>query len=179
MLHHCTQPSISNFRFYDISGENARSPLLLHQFNGGSPSCPFSVWNISPVVRGGAPVTLFSGLHGYSTGALHSLSISNDGSRAYFALLEGGFAVVDESDFAAGRPSPQPRPITPDRDRPTWPGPGAHSAAERTGSMRPVGAASAHVVLGPQPDADAQDRVLHLAFAMCFEPVAGTGQRCD
>jgi hypothetical protein len=160
MLHHCTQPSISNFRFYDISGENARSPRLLHQFNadthefflwqdprnpdralmfagnagstcqirGGSPSCPFSVWDISPVVRGQAPVTLFSGLHGYSTGALHSLSISNDGRRAYFALLEGGFAVVDVSDFAAGRPSPQPRPITPDRDRPTWPGPGAHSA---------------------------------------------------
>src|SRR5918993_5149010 len=28
-LHHCTLPSVSNFRFYDISGENARHPQLI------------------------------------------------------------------------------------------------------------------------------------------------------
>jgi hypothetical protein len=174
-LHHCTLPSISNFRFYDISGANATHPQLLNQFNvdthefflwqdlgnpgrallfagnagstcgirGGSPSCPFAVWDISPVRNGQSPVTLFSGLHGYTrfpaeaepvqkpAGALHSLSVSNDGSTAYFALLTGGFAVVDVSDFAAGVPSPQPRPITPNEARPTWPGPGAHSAEYR------------------------------------------------
>jgi len=97
-LHHCTQPSISNFRFYDISGANATHPQLLNQFNadthefflwedprnperalvfagnasstcgirGGSPSCPFAVWDISPVRNGQPPVTLFSGLHGYT-----------------------------------------------------------------------------------------------------------------
>jgi hypothetical protein len=173
-LHHCTQPSISNFRFYDISGANATHPRLLNQFNvnthefflwedprnperalmfggsagstcgtsGGSPSCPFSVWDISPVRDGQAPVTLFSGLHGYTrfppapapvqkpTGGLHSLSVSNDGTRAYFALLTGGFAVVDTSDFAMGRPLPQPRPITLNEARPVWPGPGAHSAVK-------------------------------------------------
>jgi hypothetical protein len=172
MLHHCTQPSISNFRFYDISGAHASSPRLIHQLNadthefflwedprnpdralifagnasstcairGGSPSCPFSVWDISPLLDGEAPITLFSGLHGYTrfppapepvqkpTGGLHSLSISNDGARAYFALLTGGFAVVDVSDFAAGRPNPQPHPITLNEARPVWPGPGAHSA---------------------------------------------------
>jgi LVIVD repeat-containing protein len=32
-LHHCTQPSISNFRFYDIAGANASDPQLLNQFN--------------------------------------------------------------------------------------------------------------------------------------------------
>ena len=32
-LHHCTLPSISNFRFYDISGTNATDPQLLFQFN--------------------------------------------------------------------------------------------------------------------------------------------------
>jgi hypothetical protein len=172
-LHHCTQPSISNFRFYDISGAHASNPRLLHQLNadthefflwqdprnpdralifagnasstcairGGSPSCPFSVWDISPLLDGEAPITLFSGLHGYTripedpalpvqkpTGGLHSLSISNDGTRAYFALLTGGFAIVDVSDFAAGRPVPQPRPITLNAARPVWPGPGAHSA---------------------------------------------------
>jgi hypothetical protein len=160
LLHHCTQPSISNFRFYDISGANARTPRQIYQLNadthefflwqdpmnpdralifagnaastcairGGSPSCPFAVWDISPLLEGKDPITLFRGLHGYSSGALHSLSISNDGTRAYFALLTGGFGVVDVSDFAAGRPSPQPRPITVDEGRPAWPGPGAHSA---------------------------------------------------
>jgi hypothetical protein len=176
-LHHCTQPSISNFRFYDISGANATDPQLLRQFDvnthefflwedprnperalifagsagstcttsGGSPSCPFSVWDISPVRQGGEPETLYSNLHGYTrfppapapvqkpTGGLHSLSISNDGNRAYFALLTGGFAVVDTSDFAADRPSPTPRPITLNEARPTWPGPGAHSAVKLWG----------------------------------------------
>jgi hypothetical protein len=176
-LHHCTQPSISNFRFYDISGANATDPQLLNQFNvnthefflwqdpddpdrallfagsagsscgtsGGSPSCPFSVWDISPVRNGQSPVTLFSGLHGFTrfpafpapvqkpTGGLHSLSVSNDGSRAFFALLTGGFAVVDTSDFANGVPSPQPRPITLNEARPTWDGPGAHSAIKLWG----------------------------------------------
>jgi hypothetical protein len=173
-LHHCTQPSISNFRFYDIAGANATDPQLLNQFNvnthefflwedpgnperalmfagsagstcgtsGGSPSCPFSVWDISPVRNGQSPVTLFSGLHGFTryppspapvqkpTGGLHSLTVSNDGSTAYFALLTGGFAVVDVSDFADGTPSPQPRPITLNAARPTWAGPGAHSAVK-------------------------------------------------
>jgi hypothetical protein len=173
-LHHCTQPSISNFRFYDISGDNAADPELIRQFDvdthefflwqdpedpdralifagnaspnqdcvprGGSLSCPFSVWDISPVADGGAPVTLYSGPHTYTsvpadttlpeipTGGLHSLSISNDGSRAYFALLTGGFAVVNVSDFAEGAANPQPQMITLNEARPHWDGPGAHSA---------------------------------------------------
>jgi hypothetical protein len=107
-----------------------------------APVCAFRVWDISPVRMGQPPVTLFSGTHGYTrfppfpapvqkpTGGLHSLSVSNDGSRAYFALLTGGFAVVDVSDFAAGVPNPQPRPITLNEARPTWAGPGAHSAVK-------------------------------------------------
>ena len=152
-LHHCTQSSISNMRFYDIAGRNAKRPRLLNQFNvdthefflwedpkdpdralifagnagstcamrGGSPSCPFSVWDISRVRDGQAPATLYSGAYPYSayppapeptvkpTGGLHSLTISNDGSRAYFALLTGGFAVADVSEFAAGAAFPEPR----------------------------------------------------------------------
>ena len=76
---------------------------------------------------------LYSGLYPYSrfpappdpaqkpTGGLHALTISNDGSRAYFALLTGGFAVADVSEFAAGKPGgAQPRPITDNAARPTW-----------------------------------------------------------
>jgi hypothetical protein len=170
-LHHCTQPSISNIRFYDISGRKAKHPTLLnelkvdtHEFflwedpkdperalifagnasstcavRGGAPSCPFSVWDISSVPDGEAPVTLFSGLYPYQqvgdkpTGGLHSLTISNDGTRAYFALLAGGFAIADVSDFAAGTPGAQPRPITANGSRPVWPGPGAHSAVKLWG----------------------------------------------
>ena len=176
-LHHCTQDSISNIRFYDISGRRATQPVLLNQFDvdthefflwedpkdrdralifagnagntctirGGSPSCPFSVWDISEVPDGQAPTTLYSGLYPYErfpappdpaekpTGGLHSLTISNDGSRAYFALLTGGFAIADVSEFAAGTPGAQPRPITDNAARPVWPGPGAHSAVKLWG----------------------------------------------
>jgi hypothetical protein len=176
-LHLCTQDSVSNIRFYDISGANAARPRLLNEFHvdthefflwqdpanpkralifagnatstcdirGGAPSCPFSVWDISSVPSGGSPVTLFSGLTGYTrfpaegdpvqkpAGGLHSLTITNDGSRAYWALLTGGFAVVDVSDFAAGAAAPHPRLITANESRPTWPGPGAHSAVKLWG----------------------------------------------
>jgi hypothetical protein len=172
-LHHCstTVPEARNFRFYDISGRNAKRPRLItgmeehtHEFflwqdpndrgralmfggNAGSncgehptPSCPFAVWDLSPLLRGERPETLYSDVHGYTrippvgqpllkpAGGLHSLSVSNDGTRTFYALLTGGFAVVDTSDFANGTPNPQPRPITFNETRPTWRGPGAHSA---------------------------------------------------
>jgi hypothetical protein len=31
-LHHCVAPSVSNIRFYDISGKDARRPRLLNEF---------------------------------------------------------------------------------------------------------------------------------------------------
>jgi hypothetical protein len=171
-LHHCTAPSISNIRFYNINGRHAAHPKLVrelkvdtHEFflwvdpkdrgralifagnagstcgsRGGAPTCPFSVWDVSRVLDGKAPTTLYSGTYPYSrfpaapepvqkpTGGLHSLTVSNDGSEAFFALLTGGFAVADVSAFADGDPFPQPRAITRNEARPTWPGPGAHSA---------------------------------------------------
>jgi hypothetical protein len=175
-LHHCTAPSVSNVRFYDIGGRrDARTPRLLSQFdvnthefylwedpknprralmftgNAGSgcntsrTNCAFAVWDISPVRAGGAPVTVFAGTTGYTrfppapepvqkpTGGLHSLSVSNDGTRVYYALLTGGFAIIDTSDFAFDRPMPQPRLITRNDMRPVWPGPGAHSALKLWG----------------------------------------------
>jgi hypothetical protein len=44
---------------------------------------------------------------------LHSLSLSPDGRQAYLALWDGGFQIVDTSDFAAARPQPGVRPLTP------------------------------------------------------------------
>jgi hypothetical protein len=161
--HGCVPPSINNFRFYDISGRNASNPQLIHQMDmsthefylwvdprnpdralmyGGSAGNNLTVWDISPVADGQAPVVLRTGGHGYTrfppspapveipTGGLHSLSVSNDGTRAYYALLDGGFAVVDTSDFALGVPNPQLRLITENSLRPHWAGPGAHSAVK-------------------------------------------------
>ena len=165
-LHHCTAPSINNIRFYDISGANASDPQLLYQLNdsthefflwedprnpqralmfGGSAGNRFTIWDISPVRMGQAPVELADGPHGFTrfppfpapaqipTGGLHSLSVSNDGTRAYFALLTGGFGIVDVSDFAAGVPAPTRRLVTLNDQRPTWAGPGAHSAIKLWG----------------------------------------------
>jgi hypothetical protein len=143
-----TQMEEHTHEFFLWEDPNNPRRALMFGGNAGStcgehptPSCPFAVWDISPVLRGEQPVTLFSGLHGYTrippdpalpvvkpTGGLHSLSVSNDGTRTFYALLTGGFAVVDTSDFAFGRPMPQPRPITLNDFRPTWAGPGAHSA---------------------------------------------------
>ena len=67
------------------------------------------------------------------TGGLHSLTVSNDGSEAFFALLTGGFAIADVSDFANRAPFPQPRAKTLNEQRPTWAGPGAHSAVRLWG----------------------------------------------
>jgi LVIVD repeat len=67
---------------------------------------------------------------------LHSLGISNDGTRGYLAYLGGGFMVVDTSDFANDAPSPAVRLITPVERRVFWTDPGAHSAVKLPG--RPV-----------------------------------------
>src|SRR3954470_4659376 len=149
--HNCAQPSKSSMRFYDISGDNGADPKLLYQntrdthefFIWEDPKNPdralmfaasagssWQIYDISPVLKGQAPTILFNGNHGYTGSGvgLHSMSVSNDGTRAFFALLEGGFAVADVSDFTSGKPNPQYRRITASADRPRWPGPGAHSA---------------------------------------------------
>jgi hypothetical protein len=64
---------------------------------------------------------------------LHSLTVSNDGTRAYLAYLGAGFLVADTSDFAENRPDPQVRLITPVENRVFWTDPGAHSAVKLPG----------------------------------------------
>src|SRR5688572_28434553 len=64
---------------------------------------------------------------------LHSLGISNDGTRGYLAYLGGGFMVVDTSDFANDLPNPQVRLITPVDQRVHWGDPGTHSAVKLPG----------------------------------------------
>ena len=149
--------------YYDISGENAKTPKLLHQntldthefFIWEDPVNPkrallfaasagsrLQIYDLSPLLEGRgkepgtapAPVRTFDGLHGFgnSNGSgIHSFSVSNDGKRGYFALLTRGFGVVDFTDFTDNDPATNTyRTITPTANRPTWPGPGAHSAVK-------------------------------------------------
>jgi hypothetical protein len=148
-IHACTPSSVNSFRFYDISGANAADPKLILQFGKNThefylwqdPNNPdralmyaagagssLQVYDLSPLLEGKEPKTLYNATHKYNSGGLHSMSVSNDGTRGYYALLTGGFAVVDLSDFAKGVAAPTVRPITVSASRPTWAGPGAHSA---------------------------------------------------
>jgi hypothetical protein len=105
----------------------------------GSGSTAFSVWDLAPLLDGDPPPRIHASTHGYSavpgipTGGLHSLSVTNDGRHAFYALLTGGFAVVDVSDFTAGVEDPELRLITENASRPVWPGPGTHSAVKLYG----------------------------------------------
>jgi hypothetical protein len=64
---------------------------------------------------------------------LHSLTVSSDGRRGYFAYLGGGFLVADLSDFADNVPNPEVRLVTPVDQRVFWTDPGAHSAIKVPG----------------------------------------------
>ena len=142
-----------HFRFFDISGANAANPKLIleykppqnpHEFYlWEDPNNPerallfaapggnrFQVYDISPVLEGKPPVQQANLATNVPSGGLHSLTVSNDGNRAYFAHLTGGFVVADTSDFAAAVPDPKLRLVTPAANRASWEGPGAHSAVK-------------------------------------------------
>ncbi|MDA0160958.1 hypothetical protein OM076_11835 [Solirubrobacter ginsenosidimutans] len=153
--HQCSIASRSSMRFYDISGDKAANPELLYQNTrdthefyiwedpknpkralmfAASAGSAFQIYDISPVLNKEAPVQLFSGNHGFgnSNGSgIHSFSVSNDGKKAYFALLTRGFGITDVSDFTDTDPATNTyRLITPAANRVSWPGPGAHSAVK-------------------------------------------------
>jgi hypothetical protein len=126
--------------------EDPKNPdrALMYAASAGNGNSAMQVFDISPVLQcrqwteptpcTHAPTILFNGPHGYPSqggNGIHSFSVSNDGRRAYFALLGGGFAVTDMSDFADANPATnQYRQITTAANRPRWPGPGAHSAVK-------------------------------------------------
>jgi len=156
LIHMCspTGGTPDVFTFYDIAGANGAAPKKLLDFDppqnphefflwvdpfdpdralffvGPGGSGRVQVYDISPVVDGQQPVQIANVSSGISSGALHSLGISNDGMRAYYAHLTGGFAVADTSAVANGAASPQIPLVTPSGNRVSWPGPGAHSAVK-------------------------------------------------
>ena len=59
---------------------------------------------------------------------LHSLTLTNDGSRAHLAFLGAGYLALDTSAVAAGEPNPVIDLVVEPQDRVWWSDPGAHSA---------------------------------------------------
>jgi hypothetical protein len=151
-----TKPDV--YRFYDISGKNAAHPKFISEYKPKVDPHEFYLWDdpdtpgralLFQSTPGGAPKTQllvtdiskaragkFKELGTWSTvipdeqadKRLHSLSVSNNGKRAYLAFLGGGFFIVDTSDFAAGKPHPKVELVTPIPNRVHWGNPGAHSA---------------------------------------------------
>jgi hypothetical protein len=65
---------------------------------------------------------------------LHSISVSPDGTRTYFAHLGGGVLVVDSTDLANNVPNPQFHLLTtPISGRAFWDNQGAHSSVKIPG----------------------------------------------
>jgi hypothetical protein len=64
---------------------------------------------------------------------LHSMAVSNDGSRTYLSFLGSGFLVLDTSQVAAGTPEPTIELVTPPENRAHWSNPGAHSGVKIPG----------------------------------------------
>lgn len=64
---------------------------------------------------------------------LHSIGVTNDGTRTYLAFLGAGFLVLDTSQVAAGVAEPAIELVTPPENRVTWSNPGAHTAVRLWG----------------------------------------------
>jgi hypothetical protein len=65
--------------------------------------------------------------------ALHSLSVSPDGTRAYLAMWGGTYLELDTTELANGVPNPEVPVISPVDARPFWPNPMGHSAVKVPG----------------------------------------------
>lgn len=156
-IHACTPvPGDDRFNFYDISGKNAAQPKLVSTYVPSENPHEFFLWD-DPKRKGRAVLFIantggnqkltvtdisrarkgkFTELLTMSPlyeDSLHSLGISNDGTRGYLAHLEGGVGVIDTSEVAQGKAKPSVGVITPPINAPKWPGPGPHSAVKLFG----------------------------------------------
>ncbi|MDQ4065705.1 MAG: hypothetical protein M3161_06630, partial [Actinomycetota bacterium] len=154
-IHMCSPRAVQDhFDFYDISGKNAAQPKLVATYEPTEDPHEFFLWDDPK--RKGRAVLFISNPGGnqqltvtdiskarqgkfteivkmsplYTAGNLHSLGISNDGTRGYLAHLQGGVGVIDTSDVAKGRAKPTIRVVTPPVNAPKWSGPGPHSAVK-------------------------------------------------
>lgn len=151
-LHSCKETSKpAQYRFFDISGQNATDPKLITIFNSNTHE--FFLWDdpfnagralIFASTIGGMQIIDISKVRHqvvkqlyywptYAGGGLHSLSISTNGKRAYIANLSGGFFILDTSDFANNISDPSVRLVTDPNKRVKFGFYGPHSAVKVPG----------------------------------------------
>ena len=159
LIHGCSPQQATmddNYRFYDISGDNATAPKLVSEYVPSEDPHEFYLWDdpkrpgralIYQSTPAGDDQLLVTDISKASAGKfkelakwkivipnpdtdnrLHSLSISPNGRRGYVAYLGGGFLIINTADFAAAKRRPKVRLITPVQNRPHWGDPGIHSA---------------------------------------------------
>ncbi|HVF53579.1 MAG TPA: hypothetical protein VNC78_08215 [Actinomycetota bacterium] len=163
LIHECSPTSATMddvFRFFDISGENAAAPKLVGEYVPSVNPHEFFLWDdpkrpgralMYMSTPGGGTQLLVTDISRAAEGEfeeiatwttvipeqgdnrLHSLSVSNDGTRGFIAYLQGGFFVIDTSQIAKGVPEPKIELVTPLQNRVFWEGPGAHSAVKLYG----------------------------------------------
>jgi hypothetical protein len=160
-IHACSPDTVEdNFRFYDISGKHAAKPKFVAEYKPsvdphemylwddphrpgrallflstpGGDNVQLMVTDISKARRGKfteLSKQAFPVGESGNDNRLHSLTVTPNGKRAYFAHLEAGFFVANTSDYARNLAKPEARLITTPANAPSWPeaiGPGAHSA---------------------------------------------------
>lgn len=161
--HACVPESVTpTIRFYDIRGRHAARPRLVSSYHPPRQPHEFYLW-LDPQDSGRALLFLstpapsgenllvvdisrarkgrFPEIARWSASfpdpgpddALHSLSVSEDGRRAYLAHLTAGFFVLDTSEVARGVDRPRIRTVTPLERRAQWAGVGPHSAVKIPG----------------------------------------------
>jgi hypothetical protein len=161
IIHACSPTQLvmeDNFRFFDISGDNAADPKLVAEYAPTLNPHEFFIWQ-DPKKKGrtlmymsnpGAGTKLsvtdisdarkgkFTELAEFQTlipnpgtdNRIHSLTVTNDGKRLHIAALGGGYLELDSSQVAAGVKKPTIKLVTNMADHPSWGDPGAHSAVK-------------------------------------------------
>lgn len=157
LIHACQPaPGEDNFRFYDISGKNAAEPKLVAEYVPSQNPHEFFLW-VDP--KNPKRALMFSSTPGGSTamlvtdiskarqekfeevatwqsvaqGSLHSVALTNDGTRTFLAHLTGGVMVIDTTQVVRGKTKPEIRTLTAPDNAATWEGVDVHSAVKLYG----------------------------------------------
>lgn len=157
LIHACQPaPGEDNFRFYDISGKNAAKPKFVAEYVPSSNPHEFFLW-VDPDNKrralifistpGGQQQMLVTDISDARKGKfkeiatwsslaedrLHSVSITNDGTRAILPHLTGGVLMADTSEVVEGKPKPEIRTLTAPEDAAKWENVDVHSAVKMFG----------------------------------------------
>jgi hypothetical protein len=133
----CTQPSLAGSHDF---GRRPPHELFLWRQPGGGRTLLFvtmfsgGAGDLQVIDASDPSHPALSGTWSPPRGLLHSISLSDDGRRAFLSLWTGGMLVADVSQFTGGSPNPQLTLLTPAASAlPPLPGGNVHSAVQLPG----------------------------------------------